>query len=95
MIIINIDNFLIFLINYAYSIRVSCDIIDLDNNYIILGPTAANVFMMNKIYHFEISIKYKNKDINIEKNVVLGRNRWKIENQEFYNQKKECLILRI
>lgn len=36
---------------------------NLDNNYIILGPTAANVFMMNKIYHFEISIKYKNKDL--------------------------------
>lgn len=36
---------------------------NLDNNYIILGPTAANVFMVNKIYHFEISIKYKNKDL--------------------------------
>lgn len=36
---------------------------NLDSNYIILGPTAANVFMMNKIYHFEISIKYKNKDL--------------------------------
>ena len=36
---------------------------NLDNNYIILGPTAANVFMMNKIYHLEISIKYKNKDL--------------------------------
>lgn len=36
---------------------------NLDNNYIILGPTVANVFMMNKIYHFEISIKYKNKDL--------------------------------
>ncbi len=36
---------------------------NLDNNYIILGPTAANVFMVNKIYHLEISIKYKNKDL--------------------------------
>lgn len=36
---------------------------NLDNNYIILGPTTANVFMMNKIYHLEISIKYKNKDL--------------------------------
>lgn len=36
---------------------------NLDSNYIILGPTAANVFMMNKIYHFEISIKYKKADL--------------------------------
>ena len=36
---------------------------NLDSNYIILGPTAANVFMMNKIYHFEISIKYKKVDL--------------------------------
>mgnify|MGYP000681904992 FL=1 len=36
---------------------------NLDSGYIILGPTAANVFMMNKIYHFEISIKYKKADL--------------------------------
>uniref|UniRef100_UPI003FF01AA2 replication restart helicase PriA n=1 Tax=Candidatus Ventrenecus sp. TaxID=3085654 RepID=UPI003FF01AA2 len=36
---------------------------NLDSGYIILGPTAANVFMMNKIYHFEISIKYKKTDL--------------------------------
>ncbi len=36
---------------------------NLDSGYIILGPTADNVFMMNKIYHFEISIKYKKADL--------------------------------
>ena len=34
----------------------------LDSNFIILGPTAANVFLMNKTYYFEITIKYKNKE---------------------------------
>lgn len=34
----------------------------LDESYILLGPTAANVLLINKIYHFEITIKYKNKE---------------------------------
>lgn len=34
----------------------------LDESYILLGPTAANVLLINKVYHFEITIKYKNKE---------------------------------
>ena len=47
-----------------------------------------NVEKNNKTLSFHYVTNLEINDINIKKNVVLGRNRWKIENQEFYNQKK-------
>lgn len=41
----------------------------LSNNYIILGPTMANVFRVNNIYSFQCIIKYRN---NKELKLVLG-----------------------
>ena len=47
------------------------------------------------IFHMiKFNVEKNNKTLsfhyvtNLEINVVLGKNRWKIENQEFYNQKK-------
>ena len=31
----------------------------IDSESIILGPTTANMFLVNKVYHFEILIKYR------------------------------------
>lgn len=38
----------------------------LDSSSIVLGPTTANVFLVNRIYHFEILIKYR-FDSNLKK----------------------------
>ncbi len=34
----------------------------IDSSTILLGPTTANQFMINKVYHFEINIKYRFDD---------------------------------
>jgi len=40
----------------------------LDKTSILLGPTTANMFIINKVYHFEILIKYKT-DKNVKKSL--------------------------
>lgn len=64
----------------------------LDKNYKykdhIFHMIKFNVEKNNKTLSFHYVTNLEINDINIKKIVVLGRNRWKIENQEFYNQKK-------
>jgi primosomal protein N' (replication factor Y) len=43
---------------------------NLSNNYIILGPSTANIYRINNIYRFQCIVKYKNSD---ELMIVLKR----------------------